>query len=131
MHLALNFLPELLAQSNPRQAAFGVLLAGHLIKQYPLPNSLHVAHQVLSLLSTVSAESALEPYVSEILSALEDITRAFPMLTPEVAQVLSQLRERLQGRPQGRRILAPQLTGDMDAVGRTFRKVVANGCDGS
>jgi len=124
MHLSLTFLPELLAHPNPRQAAFGVLLAGSLIKQYPLPNSLNVAHQVLALLSSIGPDSSLEPYVPEMLPALEDITMAFPMLMPEAAQVLAQLRLRLQGKPGGRRVLAPQLAGALDAPGLTFRRMV-------
>lgn len=46
MHLCLDFLLELLQQPNASQRAFGILLAGSLIDQYPLPTSLPIAHQV-------------------------------------------------------------------------------------
>ena len=102
-------------------------------------------HQVLSVLEEVAEGSPLEPYLPETLPALAGIVDAFPILLPEVrralseananitlspnlvwkvAQVLGDLRQRLQG--PGTNAIVPQVPGFVaDAPARVFRGVVA------
>jgi integrator complex subunit 2 len=37
IHVALEFLPELLSQAQPERLVFAIKLAGHLIEKYTLP----------------------------------------------------------------------------------------------
>jgi len=125
MHLCLDFLPELLQQPQPRQCAFGVLLAGVLISQYPLPTSLPVAHQVLGILSSIKENSPLEPYVAELLPSLEAICCAFPVLTPDAVHTLMLLKQRLHGSEASDRVVAPQSRGAApDIMQVTFQSIV-------
>ena len=52
MHICLDFVPELLQQSQTEKQLFGIELAAQLSLQYPLPKSLSIARLCINVLAT-------------------------------------------------------------------------------
>ena len=53
MHICLDFVPELLQQSQPSQQLFGIELASQLCLHYSLPKSLSIARLCVNVIATL------------------------------------------------------------------------------
>nr|XP_002124952.1 integrator complex subunit 2 [Ciona intestinalis] len=94
MHICLDFVPELLQQSNPSQQLFGLELASQLCCHYALPKSLSIARlcvNVISTLTTVIPAAERCGYFTAVLPTLPRLSKSFPPLLPDCVEILEHL----------------------------------------
>ncbi|EDO44556.1 predicted protein, partial [Nematostella vectensis] len=94
MHICLDFIPELVNQTQLDKQLFGIQLASYLVLQYPLPKSLNVAKYILSRMSSLLVAlpaSSREAFFRPALPSLVRFCRAFPPLHVDATPFLIQL----------------------------------------
>eukprot|EP00118_Oscarella_pearsei_P023506 m.282243 g.282243 ORF g.282243 m.282243 type:complete len:1133 (+) comp40652_c1_seq25:1776-5174(+) len=94
MHICLDYLPELLSQTQLDKKLFAVYLASQLCVYYPLPKSLGVAQQCIShmsLLAVTLSTGQCSEFFQSAVPALVSMYRAFPALSHEIIGLLLQL----------------------------------------
>lgn len=94
MHICLDWIPELLSQSEPEKQVFAVNLASHLAVQYALPKALSVSrlaiNTLITLLGVLPAKDRVILFMP-VLSSLTRICLAFPPLVEDTTGLLLQL----------------------------------------
>ncbi|CAK8692806.1 unnamed protein product [Clavelina lepadiformis] len=94
MHICLDFVPELLQQSQPSQQLFGIELASQLCLHYSLPKSLSIARLCVNVIATLITVVPLNErcaYFSRAITALPNFAKAFPPVVRECVSILQQL----------------------------------------
>lgn len=94
MHICLDFIPELLAQPRTERQIFGIQLAAHVIRQYPVPESMGIAKDIFQRLRVVSVEvspKTREQYFLSVLPCVSLLCHTFPPLCSDATELLVHL----------------------------------------
>lgn len=94
MHICMDFLLELMQQPSINKQIFAIQLLSHISVQFAIPKSLNLCVTALNLLyallSGISSTQRIKLF-KPVLPALVRISEAFPPLTDDIIQLLSQL----------------------------------------
>lgn len=96
MHICLDFIPELLAQPQTDKQVFGVQLAAHVIHQYPVPEAMRIAKDILQRLTVLAGElphPLRDDYFRAVLPSVSLLCRTFPPLCTEATEFLVHLNK--------------------------------------
>lgn len=83
-----DFLPELLAQAQPAKQIFAVHLAAELSLRYPIQKAVPICKAVFLFLASQRFAIDGERVLLPALPCLVKFCVAFPMLAPEVSDLL-------------------------------------------
>jgi integrator complex subunit 2 len=91
IHIVVDFLMELLSQTQLEKQVFAIQLTAHVTHQYPIPESLSILKDIFKKVHSFIEDIPTKSYHSffvPILPALVKFCQSFPPLTTEVVEIL-------------------------------------------